>query len=643
MPRYANSGESPFFETEREGCVVRTVTVLADKTRRREKTYDSEDSARFAYGRGIQRQLANGFLLVGPSQQLAGPDPEPAGSMILVEEYFANEDARFDVEIRRVTAGGKLAALAGKWAADPRPWARRAQLAYIDDGCDRPEHKGLVKRLFKRAEAAADDELMAHFMVAFDGLGGRLLVHASSHSTDLALRGDPLIPSRIPKPRPQPGRAAATPPPPLPNPRFSRATRTYLARRAYRYFRYLGFRAPARYGAALRLALPLYRDDRLDTPARFLDAWGLLHALYHRSPVLAAMPHAFRLAADSTLAALAPAPHFPAVWQGVFQELYAMLLAARSQPVRAWTVAWLRAHYATELAALSVAQVTALVTAPYAELQVLGAELLRRVPGLETLPLATWLELLAIDNPIVLVVICEMVAKHVTPARLTLAQCIALACAPAAPVARLGLQWARGKKLESAADLRALASLGRARVSTVRDEATAWATHAIAAHPQAAPEHLRELADAPHADAREHALAAIAATAKLATPGLWFALTESPYDDVRRVVVRNATRWQAAAAPATLAHVWSTALLAVHRGSRTKAAVPRAIAERIESHPAEAGALLPLLALALRSVRPPERAAALAALARAVRGDGALRELARALIPELVVGEAVSA
>ena len=46
----------------------------------------------------------------------------------------------------------KLLTLAERWFWDPRPFARRMLLAYIDDGCDRPNHRPLVKRLFKAAE-----------------------------------------------------------------------------------------------------------------------------------------------------------------------------------------------------------------------------------------------------------------------------------------------------------------------------------------------------------------------------------------------------------------------------------------------------------------------------------------------------------
>ena len=633
MPRYVYRGGSQFFEAERDGVVVHTCGGYGDHKKIRKKEHEDEDAARYAYGREVAKYVAMGFRYNGPSQHLQAPPIDAAGSMMLVEEYFKNADERFVEELLRMrTQGATLKKLAEPWLADQRPWARRALLAYIDDGCDRPDHKALVKQLFKRAEAAGDDELMAHFLVAFDAIGRRLLVKPSKYSQEQDLRYDPAVPERLV----EKGKVVVA------SPQFSRATRRYLARRAYRYFRHMAYRDLARYGRALRIAMPLYRDEALGTAARLLDAWGLMHALYRYSPVIRRGPRGVTLTRGKGLGELAPAPHFPAAWLNVFDDLVAMLVAAQSRTVRNWTIAWLRQHYATQLATLDFAKLKSFVTSEYDELQQLGAHLLRSVKGLETLPMSEWLELLAIENLDVLPIVCEVVEKYVTPSRLTLEQCVQLACAKTAPVAKLGLQWAKGKRVQTADDLVLIAKLAKAGVATVRSEGTAWATETIKTHPQAKPEHLRDLCDAPHADAREHALAAVAQKQELAPPSLWFALTESPYDDVRKVVIANALKWRDAAPKATLQHVWTTATLAIHRGSVVKRRVPRAIAERIAKYPEEAPQLLPILRLALRSVRPPERATAIAALARAVHANAELRALANELIPELTVTEQIT-
>ena len=92
------------------------------------------------------------------------------------------------------------------------------------------------------------------------------------------------------------------------SPQFSRRTRRYLRRRAFRYFRVLARGDSQRYGKAIRGALVLYRDQHLDKPERLLDAWGLMHALYWGSEVLSRDPKGIRLAKGRSMAELEPAP-----------------------------------------------------------------------------------------------------------------------------------------------------------------------------------------------------------------------------------------------------------------------------------------------------------------------------------------------
>lgn len=119
---------------------------------------------------------------------------------------------------------------------------------------------------------------MAHFMVAFDRLTRRYAVERNTYDRGTfgkttVLCSDPLVPGRIhAKDRRGKPRQVETP-------RFSRATRRYLARRAFRYFRAIGRADRARYGRAMRLALPLYEDRHLDAAVRILDSWALVHVL----------------------------------------------------------------------------------------------------------------------------------------------------------------------------------------------------------------------------------------------------------------------------------------------------------------------------------------------------------------------------
>src|SRR5687767_9344065 len=94
--------------------------------------------------------------------------PMAAGSWSLAEELFAREDPGFVDELRRVTFADRLGDFAARWFADPRPFARQALFDYLSRPLSCYRHEPLVKRLFKRAEAAGDDELMGAFLVAFD-------------------------------------------------------------------------------------------------------------------------------------------------------------------------------------------------------------------------------------------------------------------------------------------------------------------------------------------------------------------------------------------------------------------------------------------------------------------------------------------
>jgi hypothetical protein len=327
----------------------------------------------------------------------------------------------------------------------------------------------------------------------------------------------------------------------------------------------------------------------------------------------------------------------------VCAELLELANGAGSRTVRAWAVAMLRTRYAGELAALAFPAVKQLVASPHDEVVMLGGELLTKLAGLEALPLADWLELLAIQNLDVLPLIAQLAERMLSPARLRLAQCIDLACSKTAPVARLGLGWAKARSIDTLDDLRAIARLARAGVAAVRADGAAWAASVLGAHAAALPEHLRDLCDGPYADARARALDVVVGTERFAgDTGLWLALTESPYPDVRAVVLRHAARWRDQAPVATVRHVWATAVLAIHGGSAVKARVPREIADRIAAHPDEAAALLPVLGHALRSVRPAERALALGALARAARKTPGLAELAHRMLPELTLSAQVS-
>lgn len=563
--------------------------------------------------------------------------PPPAGSSaLLVDEFFDAGDERFLTELLALRSDKKLISLAARWYWDPRPFARRMLLAYVDDGCDRPQHRLLVKRLFKQAEAAGDDEALGHFMAAFDRLVRHNLVERRKYdwssrtsSSAWVLERDPEVLARVPKAKGKPhkGRTPQVE-------RFTARTRLYLCRRALRYFRELGRRDKARYARAIQAALLLYRDEHLQKPEQLLDAWGLVHVLYHASPVLQRSPHGARLAKGARLADLGAAPLHPEAWQRDFDGLLSLLEGAASRTVRRFARELLERQHAEALRALPFARLRGLLRSAHEDVQAFGAQRLQDASGLENLPLQEWLELLQVDNPEVIPLICDLVRAHVHPDRLDLAQCVELARSGVGSVAELGLGWARAKPARSQADLATLLALRDAAAPRTRAAAMEWLGGLLSESPLTQPEMVRDLIDGRHAEARAAGLRLMEGRFG-DDRSLWAALSESPYDDARAGFVRQLARWEGALAPASLQRVWATSLLAIQRGGRLKQRVVRQVAERIARRPDEADELLPLLGIALRSVRVPERRAGLAALARAAFGRPGLRAAIERRLPEL--------
>ena len=125
---------------------------------------------------------------------------------------------------------------------------------------------------------------------------------------------------------------------------FSVATRHYLRRRVWRYFRRLGRTAPERYVKGVSLALVRYVDQDAPDGLALIDNWGLIHVLFHRSPVLVGRPSGWAVAEERTLAELAPAPIFEPLWTSTPRAIVDLLLAARCRPVRQWALQMVRRH-----------------------------------------------------------------------------------------------------------------------------------------------------------------------------------------------------------------------------------------------------------------------------------------------------------
>ena len=534
--------------------------------------------------------------------------------MLLVRERFDDGDPGFLTELFGCR-GTELKAFGIQWGKDPRPFARQTLLRYVNDGCDRPGHRVLVKKLFKDAEDRGDDELMRHFMVAFDRLIVSRVIEVDRWSWQT--REIVKFPMRVYE------LDGAT------EDRFSIRTRRYLQRRVYRYFRRIGYRDRARYVRNLIVALGLYADEDRDDGS--IDRWSLFHALYWGSRFARRHPSGVTLMPGRRLSHLNPAPQFPDEWrrQTHLDALIQLAAGARNADVRGWVRGWLESDPARPLEAPSISRVAPLLRSPYVDAQEWSAELLPRVTDLATQSVATWVELMTLPNDPAAEVIARLAGDLLSPDRLSLDLAVQVAIGAQGPVATLALGWIQQRPVVKA-DVAILVRLAQADHTATRSAAVDWLTVLLGQHRSVLL--TRELLDSPHVDVRARILDLIqthyAGEAPLAT-----ALFESPFPDVRNAFVSQLEGWIDRLPPDGVHHLWARTLLSVRNGGRAKQAALRQLVTRTLKD--DNIDTLPLLAIALRSVRAPERRGALAAIARIVHARQELAEPVRRAIPEL--------
>jgi hypothetical protein len=213
-------------------------------------------------------------------------------------------------------------------------------------------------------------------------------------------------------------------------------------------------------------------------------------------------------------------------------------------------------------------------------------------------------------------------------------------------VARLGLTWLQTRRPETEADCRALLGLVEAEAELLRPELVRWARGVLGASPHFQPAWIVEYLDSRHADVRAEGWAWFQAEPRTRDDiELWRRILESPYDDVRLKLVTDLERRvargervlteKAVLDPELVRFLWASVLLNIHRGNRAKPAAVRQLVRRLEQRPDEAAVLLPILAVALRSIRGPEWRAGLAGVVQLVDRTPALTAVVSESFPEL--------
>ena len=567
------------------------------------------------------------------------------GSHVLLDEFFASADDRFVDELLLVDEAPKLQGLVERWLVDPRPWAMAMQWRYLESPWTTPGHNVVVKRLYKAAERRLDFAMIGAFLHRFDCLVRRKLW--SRYVWDAATRTANFVPEigratggwRGVLPTAG-GKRAAAGERPGDGRQFSLRTRLYLRRRTLRVLRHLGFRDADAYVLAAVAALVRYRDEDLDAGLAILDSWCLLQLAYRGHAALEfGVAHA-NLAEGRSLADLTPAPLHPTAWRSdaACGALFDLLARARARLVRTWAIALLREQHAERLRQLTADRLLPLFEHDDDEVQAFAAATLAQSSDSGSIDGAGWLRLLSIRSALALPAIVAAARQHPAALQtLSLAECLQLACREATPVAELGLELVRAHATK-ALDADALTRLADVRCASVAAASTTWVLGVLGDAAHYTLSRVMPFFDAALPAVRAAAFAWLAGHATAhADAGLWSRLLESPFDDVRTRLV-HALDARAGAPPLHLRDLqplWTAVLLNVHRGGRAKVQALHQLARAVAAEPADAAALLPVFAVAVRSVRAAEARIGLAALVQAVDRVPSLQPAVQAAFPEL--------
>jgi hypothetical protein len=542
---------------------------------------------------------------------------------VLAELYDSGNASFLDLLLKHQGSFKPYLALIERWKKDSRPWARRLKIEFALDGIVSSDGRVIFKRLFKQAWADRDHELMGAFMIRLDRALRRKRARRyrwvqRTVETEEVLRLPPGG-NRLP---------------------FSTATTHYLRRRAWRYFRRLGFSDGEAYISAISLALVRYQDDDLRAGENLLDSWGLMHACFGKSPQLKFNRRYTNLAPTGSLAELSAAPMFERHWAKPesMLNLLDILLLAQCRVVRVWSFQLLRRLHGASLPKIDAAMLLKLIDHSDADVAGFAAELLSNAQTVASFPMTTWMGLLATRNPAVVATITEAFRKNVNFDRVTLPQAVELSTRVAVPVARLGLEILAAKPIRSDTDLRELAKLSAASCVAVAAEIAQFALARLNVPKAYQLDDVIRFFDSNIKPLRDGAFAALAKQSPAdVDPAFWARLFESPYDDVRfELVARLTDRKKLPGASAnSLATLWQGVLLNIHRGGRAKLSALRQISDYVAAEPSTLKTLLPILSVALRSVRPPEMRHGLAAIVQAVERIPALAGEVQTHLPEL--------
>ncbi len=576
-------------------------------------------------------------------------------SSLMLEECYAAADERFLDEWVRFSRPEFLARFIERWITDSRPWARLQLIQYLQRDLNFSGHEVVVKRMCKHFYTAGDHELLAHFLVAFDRFVRRARVDSSwwNRETRELIREEKLFAKSNKTIQNETGRTeelgtgkykrTVSLPDVLNKPGnrlFSQRTRYHLRRKVWRYFRWLSYRDADAFLSAMTTAIVQYRDEDFAAGENIIDNWSLMHVCYFHCEMLKFGAAHTNLRPGNSLANLSAAPYQPQLWQrsDSAQHLLQIVTTANSALARVWAIELLQRDHRDATLRIDMQSLLRLLAHADPRVQQFASEVFEKHQGLANLPVSTWLGLLDECDHALLPMICSAMKKHVSAARLDTPQLIELTSARPVPVAEFGFGFLKARHRERPLTNGELTSLSRVRCEAMAGEITAWALSIFNSELYQTND-VVEFFDALSASMRDVSMTWLEQSNSRGhnDAALWARLIETPFDDVRLRVVECLHRRSSLPGAETdaLAPIWCAVILGVHRGGRTKLKAMSQMQAAILKQPSRSTELLPVLAVAIRSLRLPERRSALAAVASIVEENPQFQIELQRLVPEL--------
>jgi hypothetical protein len=580
----------------------------------------------------------------------------PEVSRTMLEEQFATESDQFLSSFRQFGSEKYLASFVDKWLKDSRTWAREQIVAYLTGNLNLPGHEVVVRRIFKHFHAKNDHQVMGVLMVVFDRMvrRSRVMTHHYDWSTRSSWSSESLKAKPNKTIHDQRGRTTEykwggkTLTYQLPdllnrsgNLLFSHKTRNYFRRAAWRYFRHLSYRDPETYVAEICKALVRYRDADFVMGENIIDNWSLMHACYFHSDTIGFSAAHTNLIQGKSLSKISPAPYQPEAWktEKAGDALVQLLIDAQSSLVRIWAIEFFQREHEESLKNIKLEFLIQLLGSPDPNLQEFAAVVFAKHPALPTLMVAEWLDLIENSAPGLLPVICDAMQEHVAEERLDNDQLIELTCARQDPVSRMGFDFLQSRDVNQPFSADELVRLADCKCISQTSATTPWALQRISERGPYQAGLVIDFFDSLRRPTRNEAMAWLRDSN---SPGykdakLWACLIESPFDDVKVNLIEllNQRESRPEKEDGQMTPVWVSVILGVHRGGRTKPKAIQQLTEYVTHQPAEADNLLPVLAVALRSIRAPEMRTALASIVRLAGESAEMKSKIESAFPEL--------